>query len=74
MLIKIIIVIAIIALVLSMLKRVLKRPQASAERRAIESKTARCERCGVYFPREEATVRKGKASCSAAHADAKAGG
>jgi len=30
----------------------------------------RCDYCGVFVPRNEATMARGKAYCSAGHADA----
>lgn len=56
-------------LVLRLVKRALlkdDRPSAAAP----PADMLRCDYCGVFVPRNEATLARGKAYCSAGHADA----
>lgn len=62
----------IILLGLWLVVRVVRR--ALRDRRpppaALPADMLRCDYCGVFVPRDEATLARGKAYCSASHADA----
>ena len=67
---RLLILIALIALAIAFMRRLRARNTATSANRAIDAKAVRCARCQVYFPSQEAIVRDGDNFCSQAHAEA----
>jgi hypothetical protein len=70
MFVRVFILIVLIAIVVTVVRRLRARAQSPAAGRIIDGKAVRCARCQVYFPSHEAVVRDGDSFCSQAHADA----
>jgi hypothetical protein len=76
---RILIIFALVALALWMLRKALGRPEVRPESQATKEKTNKkaspptldlvpCKRCGLHLPRNEATWQHGQAFCSKDHA------
>ena len=67
---RLVIVLFGIWLVLRLVKRALLKDDRPSSPAAPPADMLRCDYCGVFVPRNEATMARGKAYCSAGHADA----
>jgi len=67
---RILIIGLVVAVAVLLLKRSFARPRARFEHPPAKPQDdmLRCEYCGVYLPRSEATVQSGRSFCSQDHA------
>ena len=69
MLVRIIAAVVVVAVVVRFLRKI-RRPQVhSVSAKPRFNRVARCERCSVYVPQDEAVHRDGRVYCSQAHAE-----
>ena len=63
------VIIIVLALIVVIAKRLLKRPQTPAKRSQKNERMVQCANCGIYIPEQEALQRAGRYYCSQTHLD-----